>query len=109
MATPRKRSSGFSEKPKEEISEEEQLSEFLDEVATEMFETISQMEEEQPEQPKVEQPFVAPSIIPAEDPGPRFIPEPEPLPVDKTPKPPKPVAPRRHPRNIPKFSRYKEL
>lgn len=108
MATPRKRSSGFT-KPPEEVTEEAQLSEFLDEVATEMFETISQKEEEQPEPPKVEQPFVAPSIIPTEDPGPRFIPEPEPVPVDKTPEPPKPVAPRRHPRNIPKFSRYKEL
>ncbi len=109
MATPRKRSSGFSEKPKEEISEEGQLSEFLDVVATEMFETISQKEEEQPQPQKVEQPFVAPSIIPTEDPGPRFIPEPEPTPVAKAPEPPKPVAPRRHPRNIPKFSRYKEL
>jgi hypothetical protein len=109
MATPRKRSPGFTEKLKEEISEEAQLSKFLDEAATEMLETISQKEEEQPEPPKVEQPFVAPSIIPTEDPGPRFIPEPEPTSVAKPPESPKPVAPRRHPRNVPKFSRYKEL
>ena len=85
------------------------MEELLEEVATEMFETISQEEEEQPELAKAEQPFVAPSIIPTEDLGPRFIPEPEPVPVVKAPEPPKPVAPRRHPRNIPKFSRYKEL
>ncbi len=113
MATPRKRSPGFTkpaEEITEEITEEAELAEFLDEVATEMFETISRKEEEeQPEPTKVEQPFVAPSVIPTEDPGPRFIPEPEPTPVAKAPEPPKPVAPRRHPRNIPKFSRYKEL
>ncbi len=108
MATTRKRSSNFT-KPPEEVTEEAQLSEFLEEVSTEMFETISQKEEEQPELPKVEQPFVAPSIIPTEDPGPRFIPKTEPTLVTKDPEPPKPVAPRRHPRNIPKFSRYKEL
>ena len=108
MATPRKRSSSFR-KPPEEVTEEAQLSEFLDEVATEMFETISQKEEEAPEETRVEKPFVEEAIIPTEDPGPRFIPEPEPTPVAKAPEPPKPVAPRRHPRNIPKFSRYKEL
>jgi outer membrane biosynthesis protein TonB len=109
MATPRKRSSSFT-KPPEEVTEETQLSEFLDEVATEMFETISQKEEEAlPEPEPVEKPFVEESIIPTEDPGPRFIPEPTPPPVTKAPEPPKPVAPRRHPRNIPKFSRYKEL
>ena len=107
MATPRKRSSN-STKPPEEVTEETPLSEFLDEVATEMFETISQKEEEDlPEPGPIEKPFVEESIIPTEDPGPRFIPEP--LPVVKSPEPPKPVAPRRHPRNIPKFSRYKEL
>jgi hypothetical protein len=108
MATPRKRSSGFT-KPTEEITEEAEFTEFLGEVATEMFETILRKEEEQPEPTKVEQPFVAPSVIPTEDPGPRFIPEPEPIPVAKAPESLKPVTPRRHPRNIPKFSRYKEL
>jgi hypothetical protein len=102
MATPRKRSSGFTANSE---SEETKVEELLEEVSTEMFETILHKEEEVPA-PK---PFVEESIIPTEDVGPRFIPEPSPIPVAKAPEPPKPVAPKRHPRNIPKFSRYKEL
>jgi hypothetical protein len=99
MATTRKRSSGFTEKPEE----------LLEEVATEMFETISHEEEAVPVPVPVAKTFVVESITPTEDSGPRFIPEAEPTPVAKTPELPKPVAPKRHPRNIPKFSRHKEL
>ena len=100
MATTRKRASGFSEKP----SEETQAEELLDEVATEMFETISRKEAE-PSEPV--RPVVIESIEPMDDPGPRFVDVvPEPTPEPKAPPVPKAVAPRRHPRNIPKFSRY---
>jgi hypothetical protein len=108
MATPRKRSSGFSEKPKEEISEEAQLSEFLEEVATEMFETISHKEDAPPEPEQVEKNFVAPSITPTEDPGPRFMPEPEPVSVYEPSKSTVPLRQNRHPRNIPKFSPHRK-
>jgi hypothetical protein len=119
MATTRKRSSGFT-KPAEEVTEEAQLSEFLDEVATEMFETISQKEEEAKEepapQPKVSTPVIIESILPVEDVGPRFVdvePEeelkqatkattPTPAPAPRNAHPPK-----RHPRNVPKFTPFK--
>ena len=111
MATPRKRSTGFSEKPKEEISEETKVEELLDEVATEMFETISHKEEEKPQAPL---PVVLPPIVATEDAGPRFVEQQPPAPAPQ-PKAPQPKAaapklqppPKRHPRNIPKFSRYK--
>lgn len=112
MATTRKRSnpSGFiSPKPEEVKAEEASISEFLEENVREMFETISQTEEAVVE----EKPFVAESIIPVADPGPRFL-EKEPQPMAK----PAPVAQktpgatlqpkpqRRHPRNVPRFSVY---
>jgi hypothetical protein len=100
MANPRRRTSGFNTEPeaKDEITlelvseEETKVEELLEEVATEMFETISHKEEKAVE----EKPYVAPSITPTPDAGPRFLPKEE-----------QPVAPRRHPRNIPKFSRHK--
>jgi hypothetical protein len=99
MATPRKRTSGFSEKPAEEIKVEE----FLDEAAQEVFEAVSQKEE-----PASPIPVVIESITPTEDPGPRFVEKaPEPVAPVAAPQPLQPVAPRRHPRNIPKFSRTK--
>ena len=99
MATPRKRTSGFSEKTVEETKVEE----FLEEAAQEVFEAISQKEEPAPPIP-----VVIESIVPTEDPGPRFVEKaPEPAVPAVTPQPPQPVAPRRHPRNIPKFSRTK--
>jgi hypothetical protein len=114
MATPRKRSSGFT-KPAEEVAEKEQIEEFLDVVATEMFETISQVEEEvkekTPPTPRVSAPQVVESIIPVDDTGPRFTevtPEPEVVqPVVAAA--PKVHPPKRHPRNIPKFTPYKSL
>jgi hypothetical protein len=105
MATPRKRSTGFSEKPKEEISEETQVEELLDEVATEVFETISHKEEEKPQDPL---PVILPPIAATEDAGPRFVEQPPaPAPQPKAAAPKIQPPPKRHPRNIPKFSRYK--
>jgi hypothetical protein len=119
MATPRKRSSGFT-KPAEEVTEEVKVEELLDEVATEMFETISQKEEEVKEepapQPKVSTPVIIESITPVEDAGPRFVevePEKEPEQAVKatsaaparTPRNVHP--PKRHPRNVPKFTPFK--
>ena len=102
MATPKRRTSGFNTEP--EAKQEEEIQEFLDVVATEMFETMSHKEEETVEK----KPFVAPEITPTPDPGPRFLPKEEQPPDTATPKvPPQPVAPRRHPRNVPKFSRTK--
>lgn len=110
MAT-RRRSSGFTT-PREE--ETVSVEEFLDENAREMIETIS-LEEEQAEA-KVEKkreaplPVILPEIAPSEDTGPRFVEET----VTPPPQAPTPTAtpqlqppPKRHPRNVPKFSRYK--
>ena len=110
MATPRKRSSssqipGFGVESIEETSnvsekeEQENLEEFQEVTANEVFEFIELAER------KVEAaPFFEECIIPTEDPGLRFT---------KTPEPTEKVAPlsaalkappRRHPRNTPKFS-----
>jgi hypothetical protein len=110
MAAPRKRTTtpGFTTPKKEEVKIEEALiSELLDESAREMFETISRKEEEVVE----EKPFVAQSIAPTPDPGPRFLDKEisPPAPAQKTPGEilkPKPV--RRHPRNTPRFSACKD-
>lgn len=110
MAT-RRRSSGFTESQVEETAS---LEEFLDESAREMIEIISQAEEE-PEA-KVEQrvatplPVVLSEITPTEDVGPRFVeetPTPPSQVVVASPTPKLQAPPKRHPRNIPKFSRYK--
>ena len=102
MAT-RRRSSDFTEQAKEETVSVE---EFLDESAREMFETISRTEEE----PEAPLPVVLPEITPTEDVGPRFVEEPPtPLPQVVTPPatPQLQPPPKRHPRNVPKFSRFK--
>jgi len=109
MAT-RRRSSGFTEKAQEEAAS---IEEFLDENATEMFETISRIEEALEE--KIDKvasvaPSVLPEITPTEDVGPRFIeepPTPRPQVVTPAATPQLQPPPKRHPRNIPKFSRYK--
>lgn len=95
MTTPRKKTSNFSS-PKE--SEEVSVETLLDENATEMFETISRNEEEVP--------FVPQEITPTPDAGPRFVEEPV-VAKPPTPAPQLQPAPKRHPRNIPKFSRFK--
>ncbi len=82
------------------------VEEFLDESATEMFETISRTEKEA----EAPLPVILPEITPTEDVGPRFVEEPP----TSTPKVATPPAtphlqppPKRHPRNVPKFSRFK--
>lgn len=82
------------------------VEEFLDESAREMFETISR-EEEKAEAPL---PVILPEITPTEDVGPRFVeelPTPQPQAVTPPVTPQLQPPPKRHPRNIPKFSRYK--
>jgi hypothetical protein len=114
-------------------TEKVKVDEFLDEVATEMFETISRIEEkpekETPVEPETKAtPTIIESIVPTEDLGPRFIEETSEKVAEVTKKPPTPrttvdprVAPppqitttpqltpppKRHPRNVPKFSPYK--
>lgn len=101
MATTRKRTSGFSEKPKEESTEQEEIEQMLDVLAQETFEEISKKEEVVPV-------FVPQEITPSEDPGPRFVePVVAPSTPDQQPAPQLKTPPKRHPRNIPKFSRFK--
>lgn len=87
MATTRKRTSGFTEKKVETKDEVAEVSEFLDEVAAEMFETISHIEEQAEE--KVEE--VAPPAPPI-----HVLQAIDPAPVKAPPK--------RHRRNVPRFS-----
>jgi hypothetical protein len=111
MASPRKRppsdpTSGLGSESIEETSkvsvkdEEENIEEFLEFAAEETF-TLIEFAEKEPEA----KPFVEESIVPTEDPGLRFVAEPEPVkvvaPLVEAPKAP----PKRHPRNTPKFSR----
>lgn len=112
MATSRRKTSGFTPQGQEE--EAQGVEKLLDESATEMFETISHTEEEAvaevkaPELPKpVTQAAILPEIIPTEDAGPRFVqPEVAP-PAPKQAAPQLKAPPQRHPRNVPKFSRFK--
>lgn len=95
MAT-RRKSSGFTA-PREETAE---IEEFLEENVREMFETFSQVVEAPPQ--------IIEEIVPTEDPGPRFVEEvAPPAPVVVATPAPQPVTSKRHPRNIPKFSRTK--
>ena len=106
MAT-RRRSSGFTAPKGEE--ETKSVEEFLDASAREMLETISREEEEAEAKTEVvePEPFVPMEIVPTEDAGPRFVEEvAAPAPV-APPAPQLQPKPKRHPRNIPKFSRYK--
>lgn len=99
MASSRRRSSRFSEKP-EGDTETKEVQEFLDQTSAEVFETISQMEKE-PTQ------FVEEFITPS-DATPRFVEEPAPEPPTETPVlAPRPQLPRRPQRNVPRFSRVR--
>ena len=80
-----------------ESEEQDNLEEFLEVTANDTFEMIKLMEE------KVETAnFVEECIVPTEDPGLRFIPVSDPV---ATPVKIREAVPKRHPRNIPKFSR----
>ena len=111
MATPRKRSpsgqtSGFGIESIEETSnvsekdERENLEEFQEVTANEVFEMIELAEE------KIETaPFFEDCIVPTEDLGLRFVETSEPPAAATLPVAPLKAPPRRHPRNTPKFSR----
>jgi hypothetical protein len=107
MATPRKRHPIAPTKPPVDVVEDN-IDEFTEEATAEIFEMLAEAEKVEDE-PEV--PFREESIIPTDDVGPRFV-EVEKKPVAKTapvvqsPSTPQPV-PKRHPRNIPKFSRTK--
>lgn len=114
MAAPRKRNASSFSPSVEPKVEEEKIEEFLEEVAAEMFETISLIEKEhEPEEPAppatISTPVTFQSITPVEDEGPRFIDTP-PKQVEEVKKPSEPLThpPKRHPRNIPRFSRHRK-
>jgi len=93
MTTPRKRpTSGFSEKPAEESTEKQEIEEFLEVTAAELFEEIEKAEE------------IIKKITPTEAPGPRFV---EDSLEEVKPEPPKTEMkkPKRPARNTPRFSR----
>jgi hypothetical protein len=100
MATTRKRTSGFG---MDTETEEQVLIE-----ATETLEVTEEIHEIIMEGPVAEvksEPFVEQTIVPTEDPGPRFL-EAPPTPAPAPKKAPTlQPAPKRHPRNIPKFSK----
>jgi hypothetical protein len=111
MATNRHKTAGFTAPEAEE--ETASVERLLEKNAAEMFETFSRIEGE-PEEKIVKVapplPVVLPEISPTEDAGPRFVeesatPVPQPLATPQTPQ--LQPRPKRHPRNIPKFSRYK--
>jgi hypothetical protein len=106
MATTRKRTPGFNTKV-EETTEEKEVEALLEAAADEV------LSESKPA------PVVIESIVPTEDVGPRFVetlvvedeveePQLAPKPV-RTSAPLKAHPPKRHPRNIPKYTRYKNL
>ena len=102
MATPRKRptSQGFSSAEEEQQPvETAPIEETPDSTSQKMFETFSRIVEAPPQ--------IIEEIVPTEDPGPRFVEPVAPTPAPAVTPAPQPVAPRRHPRNIPKFSRTK--
>lgn len=105
MATPRKRPSiGFSQSSSEELPEvaiHEEVSTVVETVEATVEVTIEETPEEVVAAPA---PFIEETIIPTEDPGPRFMVVEDSQPPLETP-PAVIKAPKRHPRNIPKFSR----
>jgi hypothetical protein len=116
MATTRKRTSGFSDKS-EEVSEKKEVETLLEAVAEEILK-----EEKTEEKPEVvvkatpPMPVVIESIIPTEDVGPRFVgavEEDEEVATPAAPRtsgaPLKVHPPKRHPRNVPKYTRHKQL
>jgi hypothetical protein len=106
MATPRKRSSGFTNATEDEVTREE----LVEEVTETLQEVIDEevLLEVTPVETKTKQPtqvFIEESIIPTEDLGVRFVEDvkkpstPAITPREEEPKP------KRHPRNTPRFSR----
>jgi hypothetical protein len=104
MAT-RRRSSGFSTPEEKETTS---IQEFLEDSSTEMFETILITESVPEEKTEVEETPV-PEVPPTESVKPEVVetttPTPPVVKMIQT-SPPQPVQ-KRHPRNVPKFSRHK--
>jgi len=100
MATTRKRTSGFSSP-----EETEETPTF--DALTESVSEVTEVEEQVEVLATPPKPFVEETIAPTEDLGPRFLEE-APAPEPKKVQPPelKP-APKRQPRNVPKFSRLR--
>ena len=136
MVAPRKKTSGFSAKPVEKTQEEVEIDALIDAVTDDVFQNLEKVEEVAPAPAPI--PVVIESIVPTEDSGPRFKAEPakekkEPkkpalleVPdeaatrvVKAAPAPAPapalevsaPVAhpPKRNPRNVPRFSRFKKV
>ena len=102
MATTRKRTSGFSTDTE---TEEQVLVEATETLK--VTEVTHEIIMEEPVDEVKSEPFVEQTIVPTEDPGPRFLDAPEESALAPEPKeaPTLQPAPKRHPRNIPKFSR----
>jgi hypothetical protein len=109
MATPSRRTSSqnfLSVKQEKTITPDETVVVEIDPVeetaeatSQKMFETFSHIVETPPQ--------IIEEIVPTADPGPRFIEALAPAPVVTTQPVKPPTMPKRHPRNIPKFSRIK--
>lgn len=97
MANTRKKPSGFDSQVEESLSFEEQMEASSEEPEKEILE----------EKTKVVTPvvFVEESIMPTQDLGPRFTEEVPEERVQTKKAPELKPAPKRHPRNVPKFSR----
>ncbi len=105
MVAPRKKTPGFSSKPVENPQEEREIE---NSVETEHEETPQEPTKVEENLPVVIHPVVE-SISPTEDTGPRFV---EKKVEEVAPLAPSTIAPavhppKRNPRNIPRFSRYK--
>ena len=103
MAAPRRKTSGFSSEPLEKTQEEVEVQTPVDLMSEETEEIL----------PEVKNLLQMEEIIPTEDTGPRFVESKQeevaeiataPASVSVAPHPPK-----RNPRNIPRFSRYKQV
>jgi hypothetical protein len=111
MVTSRRKTAGFTApEAEEETASAEAL---FDRDSVEVFEIFSGTEPEPEEKIKevdIPPPVTLSEISPTEDAGPRFVeesatPTPQPSATPQTPQ--LQPRPKRHPRNIPKFSRYK--
>ena len=108
MATTRRKTPGFTDKPKAaSVEAEEEISLNVP--------TVEVTPEEKPVPAPEPMPVVIESIVPTEDVGPRFVEKPveeaKPDPTPEIVRSSAPVLlhpPKRHPRNIPKYSRHKK-
>lgn len=106
MASTRKRSSGFSTESSD--SQEVLETQTFDEMLESVREVIEA--EDQADSPVIlPEPFVEQTIVPTADPGPRFLENTLPEKPKEVKPPELKPAPKRRPRNVPKFSRFREV